>query len=69
MTTASRMESDGLPGEIQVTEATYELVRDRYECVPRPTVEVKGKGVMRTWLVVGPWATAVSEGLPPPTGA
>ena len=69
VTTASRMESDGLPGEIQVTEATYELVRDRYECVARPTVEVKGKGVMRTWLVVGPWTAAVSDGLPPPTGA
>jgi guanylate cyclase len=30
--TASRMESEGIPGDIQITQATYELIRDRYEC-------------------------------------
>ncbi|MEZ0241192.1 MAG: adenylate/guanylate cyclase domain-containing protein, partial [Chloroflexota bacterium] len=51
--TASRMESHGTPGEIQVTEATYELIKDEFELRPRPTVNVKGKGDMATWYLVG----------------
>jgi class 3 adenylate cyclase len=49
--TASRMESHGIPGGIQVTERTYEKLRDRYSFVERGTVVVKGKGEMRTWLL------------------
>jgi len=49
--TASRMESQGIPGGIQVTERTYEKLRDRYSFVERGTVVVKGKGEMRTWLL------------------
>lgn len=51
--TASRMESTGVPGRIQISEATYGLVREDFECEERGEVEVKGKGVMRTWWVVG----------------
>ncbi len=51
--TASRMESHGTPGRIQITEATYELIRDEFECVPRGTITVKGKGEMEAWYVVG----------------
>jgi guanylate cyclase len=51
--TASRMESHGLPGKIQITRATYELIRDEFECEPRGTVVVKGKGEMETWYLVG----------------
>jgi adenylate cyclase len=51
--TASRMESHGTPGEIQVTEATYELIKDEFELRPRGTVNVKGKGDMATWYLVG----------------
>eukprot|EP00741_Cyanophora_paradoxa_P017576 tig00020999_g16976.t1 len=40
---ASRMESTGVPGRIQVSSATYERVRDMYEMEPRQ-VEAKGKG-------------------------
>jgi class 3 adenylate cyclase len=50
---ASRMESQGTPGEIQVTEATYELIRDDFDLRPRGTVNVKGKGDMETWYLVG----------------
>ena len=50
--TASRMESEGLPGLIQVTPATYELIRDRFVCEPRGLVPVKGKGDMHTYLLV-----------------
>ena len=42
--TASRMESQGIEGYIQITPETYELLRDKYVCEERGTVEVKGKG-------------------------
>ena len=51
--TAARMESHGEPGKIQMTEATYELLKDRFVCEPRGTIEVKGKGPMRTWWLLG----------------
>ena len=51
--TASRMESHGLPGAIQVTERAYERLRDRYDLRRRETIEVKGKGPMTTYLLVG----------------
>jgi adenylate cyclase len=51
--TASRMESHGTPGEIQITRATYELVKDDFVCTPRGTILVKGKGEMETWYLVG----------------
>ena len=51
--TASRMESNGTPGEIQITRATYELLKDGFVCRPRGTIEVKGKGQMETWYLEG----------------
>ena len=51
--TASRMESHGLPGGIQVTDRTFQRLCDRYRFEERGTVQVKGKGEMRTWLLVG----------------
>jgi class 3 adenylate cyclase len=47
------MESQGESGRIQISEATYELVKDEFEfeCEPRGEVDVKGKGMMRTWWV------------------
>ena len=50
---ASRMESHGTPGEIQVTRATYELLRDEFELESRGTVPIKGKGDIETWYLVG----------------
>jgi class 3 adenylate cyclase len=52
--TASRMESHGAPGSIQVTERVHARLCDRYHLEPREPIEVKGKGPMRTWLLVGP---------------
>jgi adenylate cyclase len=52
--TASRMESHGTPGEIQITRATYELLKDEFVCESRGTIVVKGKGPMETWYLVGP---------------
>jgi class 3 adenylate cyclase/NAD(P)-dependent dehydrogenase (short-subunit alcohol dehydrogenase family) len=51
--TASRMESQGLPGKVQITQATYELLKDEFVCEPRGTLEVKGVGEVETWLLVG----------------
>jgi guanylate cyclase len=50
--TASRMESHGTPGRIQITRATYELVVDEFECEPRGTIAVKGKGDVEAWYLV-----------------
>jgi adenylate cyclase len=51
--TASRMESHGLPGKVQITQATYELLKDEFVCEPRGTLEVKGVGEVETWFLVG----------------
>jgi adenylate cyclase len=50
--TASRMESEGVAGSIQVTPATYELIRDEFVCEPRGVISVKGKGDMDTYILV-----------------
>jgi adenylate cyclase len=42
-----------MPGRIQITAATHELLKDEFLCEHRGTVEVKGKGVMDTWYLVG----------------
>ena len=51
--TAARMESHGIPGEIQVTESTFDLLQDKYVFVERGEVEVKGKGRLRAYLLKG----------------
>lgn len=51
--TASRMESHGLPGKVQITQATCELLADEFICEPRGTLEVKGVGNVETWFLVG----------------
>ena len=51
--TASRMESHGIPGAIQVTERAYERLRDTHEFRARGSIDVKGKGPMTTYLLIG----------------
>ncbi|MCC3594721.1 MAG: PAS domain-containing protein [Microcoleus sp. PH2017_28_MFU_U_A] len=51
--TASRMESHGIPGSIQVSFYTYDLLRDKYEFEERGLIEIKGKGEMRTYFMTG----------------
>ena len=48
---ASRMESHGVPGRIQVTREVQLQLKDRFEFVPRGTVEVKGKGPVETFFL------------------
>ena len=52
--TASRMESHGVPGRIQVSVYTYELLRDKYEFEERGLIDIKGQGEMRTYFLTGP---------------
>ncbi|MBD2311402.1 response regulator [Desertifilum sp. FACHB-1129] len=50
---ASRMESHGVAGAIQLTTTTFELLRDRYLFQKRGTIFVKDKGEMTTYLLLG----------------
>jgi guanylate cyclase len=50
--TASRMESEGVPGSIQVSPSTYELIKDEYVCEARGPIRVKGKSEMETYLLI-----------------
>jgi class 3 adenylate cyclase len=48
------MQSEGIPGQIQVSSATEILLRGtRFVCEPRGIISVKGKGDMETFLLVG----------------
>jgi adenylate cyclase len=49
--TASRMESHGLPGEIQLTARTAERLSDGFRTRPRGSIEIKGMGSMETFLL------------------
>jgi len=49
--TASRMESHGIPGQIQISETTYALIKESFHCEPRELINVKGKGPMHTYLL------------------
>jgi adenylate cyclase len=51
--TASRMESHGVPGKIQIARPTYELIKEEFHCEPRGLLEVKGKGKIEAWFVIG----------------
>ena len=48
---ASRMESQGIIGEIQVSTATYQLLKQDYVFEPRGEIQIKGKGDMFTYLL------------------
>jgi len=53
---ASRMESTGEPGRIQISEATYARLKDKFELESRGEIDVRGKGKMRTWFLIAPKA-------------
>jgi adenylate cyclase len=50
---ASRMESQGQAGRVQVSPSTYALIKDDFECSGRGASAIKGKGEMETWYVTG----------------
>jgi class 3 adenylate cyclase len=51
---ASRMESHGLPNRIMISAATHARVRGRFRAEPHGMVEVRGKGLMETFFLLGP---------------
>jgi class 3 adenylate cyclase len=65
---ASRMEAHGVPGLIQLSDASAQLLRDRYRIDERGVIQVKGKGEMRTWFLSGRLGDPTVANLPP-TGA
>jgi len=48
-----RTRTHGIPGRIQITAATHDLIKDQFSCESRGPIEVKGKGTMDTWFVLG----------------
>src|SRR5207245_9609586 len=51
--TASRMESHGIPGRVQVTQAVYERLHEQYRFEPRGVIDVRGKGPMERYFLQG----------------
>jgi guanylate cyclase len=50
--TASRMESQGMAGRVQVSETTYALVKDDFVCEERGAIDVRGRGPLTTYFVL-----------------
>ncbi|OYQ64832.1 hypothetical protein B9G53_09775 [Pseudanabaena sp. SR411] len=50
---ASRMESHGIAGCIQVTDVTYQVLKDKFQFDPQRKIEIKGKGEMITYFLTG----------------
>jgi adenylate cyclase len=63
--TASRMESEGIPGSIQVSATSFELIKDGFVCEPRGPIEVKGKETMQTYLLLSRRDAAALTGQTP----
>jgi len=63
---ASRMETTGAPGVIQVSYEAYARLRDRFLLEPRGLVDVKGKGQMRTWYLIARACTTAEGAVPGP---
>ena len=59
---ASRMESHGQSGTIQITQSTYDLIKDQFDCESRGTIKVKGADDMEVWHVLGRRSDPPSRG-------
>jgi class 3 adenylate cyclase len=58
---ASRMESTGIVGQIQVTDETRRRLRHQYHFTDRGLQTVKGRGEMHTWLLTGRMGEATMQ--------
>jgi class 3 adenylate cyclase len=63
--TASRMESHSESGSIQITGEVYELIKNEFDCKLRGEIQVKGKGGMTTYFLMGEKAGSSENVLPP----
>jgi class 3 adenylate cyclase len=48
---ASRMESSGEAGKVNISESTFQLVKDTFECTPRGKMDAKNKGFIDMYFV------------------
>jgi class 3 adenylate cyclase len=62
--TASRMESSGIPGEVNISGETYELIKDQFKCKYRGKIEAKNKGEIAMYIVEGQLETYVEPDTP-----
>lgn len=53
---ASRMESKSEPGRINMSETTYNMIKETFECEYRGEIEVKNRGVLKMYFLKGPLA-------------
>jgi class 3 adenylate cyclase len=51
--TAARMEQSGEPGKINISQSTYDLVKDQFKCTYRGQITAKNKGDMAMYFVEG----------------
>ncbi|MDK1118413.1 MAG: adenylate/guanylate cyclase domain-containing protein [Anaerolineae bacterium] len=49
---ASRMESHGEVGKVHISKASFELLKDDFDCLPRGSIPIHGKGSMETWYLI-----------------
>jgi class 3 adenylate cyclase len=59
---ASRMESTGVPGGVQVTRSVYERLKENFQFESRGVIQVKGKGEIEAWLLHGQLHTVEVSG-------
>lgn len=70
MNVASRLESSGISGRIQITEQVAEILSKhvQFETECRGPIEVKGKGLLTTYLVITPYDNIEIDGEMPASG-
>lgn len=67
--TASRLESTGVPGRIHVSEAIFSALGEKYAFEGRGQIEIKGKGTMHTFFLLGPHESASGNAVLAATGS
>ena len=58
------MESNSEPGKINISDNTYQLIKDSFETTLRGPIQVKGKGSLTTWYLDGPREQANEQARP-----
>jgi adenylate cyclase len=48
---ASRMESNSVPGKINISETTFEIIKDQFECDYRGTIDIKNRGIWKMYFL------------------
>jgi len=51
--TAARMEQNSEPGKINISQTTYDMIKDKFKCTYRGEIDAKGKGMLKMYYVTG----------------